>query len=138
MKPGQLIEYTLTNFIFGKSCTRCGGETIHGPFPKKSKLSRSLDHYSKVLHILFLLFSKLRTIEIDWPLAFTSYNFFFLKRRLELVFLPHFLHEKNICVVIFYYLIKFQYLVAFTSRDIGQNVYCNCLLIRLWRHKFWN
>ena len=27
---------------------------------------------------------------------------------------------------------------AFTSWDIEQYVYCNSLLTRLWRHKFWN
>ena len=82
MKPGQLIEYTLTNIISEKSCTKCGGEIIRWPFSKKSKLSMSLDQYSKVLHILFL-FSKLRNIEIDWPLAFTSYKAFLKKRGLE-------------------------------------------------------
>ena len=46
--------------------------------------------------------------------------------------------KKNISIVIFYYLTKFQCLVAFTSWDIGQYVYCNCLLNRLWRQKFWN
>ena len=34
--------------------------------------------------------------------------------------------------------IKFYCLVAFTSWDIEQYVYCNCLLTRLWRHGFWN
>ena len=29
-------------------------------------------------------------------------------------------------------------MVAFTSCDIEQYVYCNCLLTRLWRHGFWN
>ena len=28
--------------------------------------------------------------------------------------------------------------IAFTSRDIGQYVHYNCLLIRLWRHKIWD
>ena len=28
--------------------------------------------------------------------------------------------------------------IAFTSRDIGQYVYFNCLLARLWYHKFRN
>ena len=37
-----------------------------------------------------------------------------------------------------YYLAKFHCLVAFTLWDIGQYVYCNCLLTRLWYHKFWN
>ena len=32
--------------------------------------------------------------------------------------------EKNISVVRFYYLTKFKCLVAFTSLDIGQYVYC--------------
>ena len=29
-------------------------------------------------------------------------------------------------------------LTAFTSWGIGKYVYCNCLLTRLWRHRFWN
>ena len=66
MKPGQSIEYNLSNILFEKSYTKCGGETIPGPFSKKSKLSISLDQYSKILHILFLLFAKLRNIESDW------------------------------------------------------------------------
>ena len=44
--------------------------------------------------------------------------------------------KKNISNVIIYYLTKFHCLAAFTSCDIGQYVYCNCSLIRLWRHKF--
>ena len=31
---------------------------------------------------------------------------------------------------------KFYCLIPFTSWDIGQDVYCNYLLTRLWRHKF--
>ena len=45
---------------------KCGRETIPRHFPKKSTLSISLDKYSKVLYILFLLFAKLKAIEIDW------------------------------------------------------------------------
>ena len=37
-----------------------------------------------------------------------------------------------------YELTKFHCLNVFTSRDIGQYVYCNYLLTRLWCHKFWN
>ena len=39
----QLIEYNLKNIFLEKSYTKCGGETINRPFPKKSKLSTSLD-----------------------------------------------------------------------------------------------
>ena len=45
---------------------------------------------------------------------------------------------KNISLVIGYRLIRFDYLVAFTSWDIGKYVYYNCLLTRSWRHEFWN
>ena len=55
----------MRNIFLEKSYTKYGGETIPRPYFKKSKLSISLDQYSKVLHILFLLFGKLRTIEID-------------------------------------------------------------------------
>ena len=59
MKLGQLIEYNIRNIFLEKSYTKCGGETSPRPFSKKSKLSISLDQYSKVL-----LNAKLRTIEI--------------------------------------------------------------------------
>ena len=41
---GGLIEYNMRNVFLKKSYTRCGGETIHIPLSKKSKLSISLDH----------------------------------------------------------------------------------------------
>ena len=78
-----------------------------------------------------------------WPLVVTSYNKGFLKNRkgswtsLPALFSAWFSKE-NISVVIFYYLTKFQCLVAFNLWDIGQYVYCNCLLTMLWRQKFWN
>ena len=65
MKPAQLLEYNLRHIFLEKSYTKCGGETITRPFSKKSKLSLSLDQYSKVLYILLLLFAKFRTFESD-------------------------------------------------------------------------
>ena len=65
MKSGQLIGYNLRNIFLEKSYTKCGGEPIPRPFSEKSNLSISLDQYFKVSYILFLLFAKLRTIEID-------------------------------------------------------------------------
>ena len=65
MKFGQLIEYNMAKHFLEKSYTECGRETIPRPFTKKSKLSISLDQYSKVLYILFLLFAKWRTIKSD-------------------------------------------------------------------------
>ena len=65
MKFGQLIEHNLRNIFLEKLCTKYVGKTIPRPFLKKSKLSISLNQYSKVLFILFILSGKLRTIEID-------------------------------------------------------------------------
>ena len=53
MNFGQLIENNMRNIFLEKSHTKCDGETIPRPFSKKSKLSVSLDQYSKVLYILF-------------------------------------------------------------------------------------
>ena len=41
MKFGQLIEYNMRNTFLEKLYTKCGGETIPKPSPKKSKLSIS-------------------------------------------------------------------------------------------------
>ena len=65
IKFDQLIEHNIRNIFLEKSYTKLGREAILGPFSKKSSLSVSLDQYSKVLYILFLLFAKLRTIEDD-------------------------------------------------------------------------
>ena len=65
MKTGHLLQYNLRNIFLEESYAKYGGETIPRPSSKKSKLSISLDQYSKVLYILFLLFAQLRTIESD-------------------------------------------------------------------------
>ena len=52
-----------------KRYTKCGGETAPRPFSEKLKLNISLDQLSKVLYSLFLLYAKLRAIEIYWEKA---------------------------------------------------------------------
>ena len=64
MKFGQLIEYNMRNTILEKPYTKCGGETSPRPFSGKLRLSVSLDQQYKVLCTLFLLYPKLRAIEI--------------------------------------------------------------------------
>ena len=46
------------------------------------------------------------------------------------------LSKKNVSYAIFYELTKFHCLVVFTCWDIGQYVYSNGFLTRLWCHKF--
>ena len=43
IKFGQLIAYNMRNIFFGKSYTKCAGETTPRLLSKKSKLSISLD-----------------------------------------------------------------------------------------------
>ena len=64
MKFGQLMRYNMRNIFLEKLYTKFGGETILRLFSKKSKLSLSLDQYSKVLYSLFLFYAKLTAIEI--------------------------------------------------------------------------
>ena len=64
MKFGQLIECNMRNIFLEKSYAKCGGGTSPKPFSKKLKLNISLDHYSKVSYSLFLLYAKLRAVEI--------------------------------------------------------------------------
>ena len=47
MKFCQLIEYNMGKNFLERSYTKCGGETIPRPLPKKSKLSIFLDQQSQ-------------------------------------------------------------------------------------------
>ena len=54
----------MKNILPEKSYTKYGGETITELLLKTSKLSSSVDQLSKGLYSLFLLYGKLRAIEI--------------------------------------------------------------------------
>ena len=147
MKTGQLLEYNLINIFLEKSHTKCGGETIHRPFSKKSKLSISLYRCSKVyIYFVFIVWQVedyRKWLKLSCrPLSFTWYKAFLTNKKRSGTSLPvsfsALSSKKNIYLVIFYYLTKFQCLIAFTSRVIGQYVYCHCLSTRLWLHRFWN
>ena len=64
MKLGQLLKYNIRNNFYEKSYTKYRGKATPKLFSKKSKLGISLDQQSKVLHNLFLLYAKLKAIEI--------------------------------------------------------------------------
>ena len=65
MKFGQ-FEDNIRNIFLEKSYTERAGEIIPRSFSKKSKLSISLDQWSKVLCKLFLFYVKLTAIKIYW------------------------------------------------------------------------
>ena len=58
------LEYNMINIFRENSYTKYDGESILRFFSKTLKLKKSLDQLSKVLYSLFLLYSKLRAIEI--------------------------------------------------------------------------
>ena len=61
MKFGQLLEHNMKNIFLEKLNTKCGGETTVKPFSKKVKI----ELISGSTYSLFLLYAKLRAIEID-------------------------------------------------------------------------
>ena len=60
-------------------------------------------------------------------------QFDFLEKILEIISLPHFFwsfflkNKKSVSHVIFYQLTKFHHLIGFTSWDVDQYAYVNCL-----------
>ena len=64
MKFRQLTEYNTKNIFLKISFRQFGVETILRLFTKKSKLSISLDQQSKILYNLFILYVRMRAIEI--------------------------------------------------------------------------
>ena len=96
MKLGLLIEYNMRNLFLVKLYTRCGRETIPIPFSKNSKLSITLDQYSKVVYILFFFacqrwgLSKVIETKLQTTCFYLIHSVF--KRGLELVSPSHFFH----------------------------------------------
>ena len=98
MKFGLVKEYNMRNIFVEKSYTKFG-RTSPKPFSGKLKLTISLNQWSKVLYCLFLLYGKLRAIKMYWNEAADQLLsphiklFQKIKRGLELVSLPGFLHN---------------------------------------------
>ena len=69
--------------------------------------------------------------QVEIKLQTTCFYLIYSLNKKQKKISPWFL-KKNISLVTFYKLTKFHCLVAFTLWEIGQYVYCNDLLIRLW------
>ena len=101
MRFGQLLKYNIRNIFIETLFTKCGRETIPRPFSKRSKLSISLDQYSKVLYTFFYCLSSWGLLKvIETKLQITCFYLIpYLKlfkkitRGLELVSLSHILHD---------------------------------------------
>ena len=64
VKFGQSSQCNMRTIFLKKSYTKYDGETSSRFFSEKLKLTISLDQWSKVLYSLFLLYGKLRPVEI--------------------------------------------------------------------------
>ena len=143
MKYGQLIEYNMRT-IYHKNHTQNAVEKLFpDPVLKNQNWAylwiNSLKFYTVCFyHMSHWGLSKLSS----GPLAFTSSKAFLKNKNISqarlLASFSAWVLRQNISSFIFYYLTKFYFLVAFTLWDVGQYVFCGCLLTRLWRHKFWN
>ena len=93
--------------------------------------------------VIFRYPSIWHTIKTNYkPLDYWSrnmLNFNFSEKGLGLVSPPHFAYDSSRKWFSCYILLTDQIsLIAFTSRDIGQYVYYNYLLSRLWNWPFFN
>ena len=143
MKFGQLIEYNMRNIFHTEN-------VVDKLFPDSFLKNQNWAYlWSNILNLYTFCFNCLPSWDYwMWlklscrPFAFTSYKAFLKNNKRSdtslLVSFSAWFFKKNVSVAIFYYLTKVQCLVVFVSWDIGQYVYCNCLLTRLWRCKFWN
>ena len=107
---------------------------VPDPFPKKAKLSISLDQQSDfytVCYYCMFCFYYQNILQLRrWPLAFTPNKAFLEnRRRIGTSFLVSFsagFFKKNVSHI------------AYTSWDIGHYVYCNYLFPSLWPSKLEN
>ena len=136
----QLIECNMRNIFVEKSYPKCCGETVPRTFLKNQIWAYFWINRLKFYVVCFYWWQVegyRNILKLSWrPLAFTSYKAFLKNRKrsgisLRTSFSAWFL-KKNLSLVIFYELTKFYCLVAFTSWDLGQYVYCSCLLTSFW------
>ena len=141
MKFGQLIQYNIKNVFLEKSHTKCDGETMPDPFLKNQNWAYIWINSVKFYTVCFYCKSSWRLSKyIETKLQTTCFYLiqsFFINHKVWNSFSAWFL-SKNIYLVILCYQTKFHCLIAFTSWDIGQYMYCNYLFPRPWHHKFWN
>ena len=64
IKFGQLETQNIRKIFLEKSYTKCGGETSLRPFSEHSKLSISLNQYSKILYRLLSLHANLTVFAV--------------------------------------------------------------------------
>ena len=129
VKFGQLIEYDMRNIFLEKPYPKCR-EPSNRAFSQKSKLSISLDQYSKLSCSLFYCMpnwglSKYIETKLQTTCFLPNIRLFKkAKRGLELVFLPHSLHSFWGKIFLLLYSINCSSFIAWLPllRDILSNM----------------
>ena len=146
MKYGQLIEFNMRNIFLENHTQNMVEKLFPDPFVKNQNRGYLWINSLKFNTVCFQCMPssglpKYFQAKLQTTCFYLIQRFSKKQKGLELASLPHFLlgfWKKNISLVIFYYLTKFHCLFGFTSWDIGQYMYCNCLLTRFWRNQFYN
>ena len=117
---------------------------VPDPFPKNKNLPYLWINCLKFYAVCFYLcqaddYQNILKLSCR-PLAFTLFKNFFKNKGKSGTSVPVsfsvWLFKKKLLLLHLYCRAKFLCLVVFISWDIGQYVYCTCLLTRLWRHEF--
>ena len=144
MKFSQLKEYKMKN-IFPKNHTQKVVEKLFSnTFIQNQNWAYLSIDKSEMLESLVLKYVRVEVYQKMfklryWKLAFILYKAFLKNKKRSRTSLPasfsDWLLKSNIAHVMFYWLIKFRYLIAFSSWDIAQYVYCNNLLLHNQKFK---
>ena len=125
---GQLIEYNIRNMLLEELYTN----EVQKPFPDPY-LKNQTEHISGLVVYCSIQFDFMAS----WWLSK------YIKVKLQTTCFYLMLHaflawiwRKTFLLLYSINWPSFHFLVAITSWDIQQYVYCNCLLTRLWCHKF--
>ena len=129
----------MINIFFEKSYTKCDGEAILRSYSKKIKIEyisgSIVSNFIQFVLIVYQVEDYCNILKLSCrPLAFILYKTFVKNKKRSGTSFPasfsSWVLRKNVSLVIFYFLNKFHWMVAFTLGDIRQYVYCNCLLTR--------
>ena len=103
----------------------------------KSKWSAAWFHYISIA--VKLAYNRKKLFKILHHRSRNMLNFAFLDKGLGIISPAHFEYDFSTKMFLVLYSINWtNFLVWLPSWDIGQHVYCNCLLTRLWHHNFQN
>ena len=145
MKFGQLIEYNKRNIFLKKSCEKWGRETSSRLLYFLKKLNM---RWKQMVYSLVSIYfdssqlaineNKLYKTSDYW--SWDMLNFHFSEKGLGLVSPPHFVYDFSRKMFLMLHSINWPNFIVWLPLllEILGNVYYNCLLTRLWRHKIWN